>query len=371
MSSCQSTGEEMRTSARLFVVGGVSSFLLAGCGEAIAPAPKARPVRTISVQHRIIAESLTLLGHIRAQEEVNLAFRIDGRLIERMVGIGDWVEAGQIVARLEPQNEQNNLRAAEADLAVAQTALSLAIKAEAREKDLLAKGVGTRVRYTDAVHQLQTSEAQLDSAKARLRAAEDRVGYTELRANFAGPIVGKGAEAGEVVRAGQMVLQIAAEFRRDAVFDAPAKLMFLHGIPTDPIIEIALVDNLNIKVEGKIREIAQQPDPVTNTFSIKVALQNPPVAMHLGAAVRGKTSLRTEPVVEIPPSAVMEHKNEPAVWIVDPTTKTVALRTIEVVRFESSRAIVSTGLRDGEFVVVSGAQLLRPGQPVTLLQDIR
>src|ERR1700730_4010821 len=117
--------------------------VLSACGEAAPPPASIRPVRTVVVQKRIIGESIALTGHIRAQDEVNLAFRIDGKLTERLVNIGDRVTVGQLVGRLDPQNELNALRSAEADLAAAQAMLTQTQGTEGRLRELLAKGIAT------------------------------------------------------------------------------------------------------------------------------------------------------------------------------------------------------------------------------------
>src|SRR5262245_51766781 len=165
---------------------------LSACGEtAPTPAP-IRPVRTVVVHKRIIGETVALTGHIRAQDEVNLAFHIDGKLIERLVNVGDRVSVGQLVSRIDPQNELNALRSAEADLAAAEAMLTQMQGSEARLRELLHKGITTRAQYDQALQQLQTAHSQTKSAQARLRTAEDRRSYTELYADTAGAIIAKG-----------------------------------------------------------------------------------------------------------------------------------------------------------------------------------
>jgi multidrug efflux pump subunit AcrA (membrane-fusion protein) len=89
--------------------------------------------------------------------------------------------------------------------------------------------------------------------------------------------------------------------------------------------------------------------------------------MRLGATVTGGIVLSSPPVMEIPGTAVTKTDGQPAVWVVDPGTKTVALRTIRVMRVEPNSVIVADGLRDGELVVTAGVHVLRPGQKVKLL----
>jgi membrane fusion protein, multidrug efflux system len=224
--------------------------------------------------------------------------------------------------------------------------------------------------YDQAVQQLQTAQAQLDTAQARQRTAYNRLQYTELRSDVDGIVTAKGAEAGEVVRAGQMILRIAREDLKDAVFEVPAQLMMMRRLPRDPIVQIALVDNPAIKATGRVREIAPQADPTTRLFPIKVALIDPPAEMLLGASVTGAISLDSPPVMTVPITALTESDGQPAVWVVDAESSTVHLRRVEIVRFDTSRIIISQGLREGEVVVTAGVNVMHPGQKVKLLAGL-
>src|SRR5262249_22852374 len=233
-----------------------------------------RSVRAVTVERRIISEPLVLIGQIKARDEISLAFRIDGKVVERPVNLGDRITVGQLVARLDSQTEQNALQAAEADIVAAQAALVQAGKLEERQADLLKRNITSRALYDQALQQLQTAQAQLDAAQARRRTSDNRLKYTELETEFTGIVTAKGAEPGEVVRAGQMIIKVAREDRKDAVFGAPAQLALPRQIALDPVINVALVDNPNIKTTGRIREVSPQADPVTRLFSVTVGLDN-------------------------------------------------------------------------------------------------
>jgi RND family efflux transporter MFP subunit len=346
----------------------VPLLALAACNESnTAAPPPERPVRTVKVERRVVSEPIIMTGHIKPREEVNLAFRMDGKLIERRVSVGEEVSAGQVVARLESQNEANALRSAEADLTAAQASLTQAQRAEGRQRELLAKGFTTRTQYDQAQQQFQTAQAQVDSATARLQSARDRLGYTELRADVTGVVIARGAEPGEVVRAGQMIVQLARGGEKDAVFNVPAQLMMLRGVPTNPVVEIAMAENPEIKTTGTAREIATQADPATRTFPVRIALHDPPVEMRLGATVTGGIVLSSPPVIEIPSTAVTSLEGKPAVWVVDLDSKAVGLRPVQVLRVEANSVIIGEGLQNGEQVVTAGVHVLRPGQKVKLL----
>jgi membrane fusion protein, multidrug efflux system len=349
-------------------IAALAALALAGCSESNSAAPPTeRPVRTVTVERRVVSEPITMTGTIKPREEVNLAFRADGKLIERRVGGGDHVRPGQVVARLDAQNDQNSLRSAEADLLAAQASLTQSQRAEGRQRELLTKGFTTRTQYEQAQQQFQTAQAQVDSAEARLRSAQDRLNNTELKSDVVGVVIARGAEPGEVVRAGQMIVQIAKEGQKDAVFNVPAQMMMLRGVPTNPTVEVALAENPEIKTTGMAREVATQADAATRTFPVKIGLQDPPEAMRLGATVTGSIVLSSPPVMELPGTAITKADDRPAVWVVDPDKKTVSLRPIQVMRFEPNSVIVADGLRDGEIVVTAGVHVLRPGQKVKLV----
>jgi RND family efflux transporter MFP subunit len=340
--------------------------LLAGCGEqAPPPPPELRPVRVTTVAPRTGGDVVSLTGTIEAENLVSLAFRIDGRMIERKVNVGDQVVAGQVIARLDPTNEQNNLRAARAELVAAQARLTEARNNFWRQQELLRTGFTTRVRYDEAVRTQSAAESAVDAAQAQVNLAETRLGYTELVADAAGTVTQRGAEAGEVVAPGRMIVQIARENGRDAVFDVPPALK--DAAPENPLIEVVLTIDPTVRATGRVREVSPSADAVTGTFRVRVGLNDPPAALRLGSTVTGRMQMGGTGLIEVPASAMTRSEGRPAVWVVDQAAQTVALRSVEVARFDPARVLIGSGLQAGEVVVTAGVQALRPGQKVRLL----
>ena len=208
---------------RLAIPMAFALLALGACKKKAEPPPVVRPVRSVVVEKRQLGDPAVGTGHLRARDEVNLAFRIGGRIIQRKVGVGDMVEAGQTVALLDAEVERNARDSAQADLAAARAALDQSEAFERRQKQLLTDRVISPNEYDTALRQLKTTKAQLDATEARLKSAEEQLSYTELKSNAAGVITEKGAEVGEVVPAGKMVLKVAQQSGRDAVFDVPAQ----------------------------------------------------------------------------------------------------------------------------------------------------
>ena len=340
--------------------------LLVSCQrEVVAPPLDIRPVRTVTVAQRDAAVPVTLTGTMRARDEAPLAFRLSGRMIDRRVNLGDRVRPGQLVARLEPQNEQNALRSARANLAAAQGQLVNARASLQRREPLAARGAVSLAELDQARESFQTAKAQVDAAEAQVKFAQDQLGFTELRADTAGVITAVGAEPSEVVGAGRMVVTLAREGGRDAVFDVPGQLM--RSAPRDTPITVSLIDDPGVTASGRVREVAPQADPVTRTFEVKVSLEDPPETMRLGATVNGVMNTVEAPTIEIPAAALTRSNQLPAVWVVDPSNQTVALRQVEILRHGEYFVAIADGLAAGDIVVTAGVQALHPGQQVRLL----
>jgi RND family efflux transporter MFP subunit len=166
-----------------------------------------------------------------------------------------------------------------------------------------------------------------------------------------------------------MIVQVARDDGRDAVFDVPAQVMDLA--PADPEIEVALTMDAAVSAIGRVREVAPRADAVTGTFEVKVGLADPPAAMRLGSTVTGRMQVGGAGGIEVPASALTQADGQAAVWIVDPASETVAMRNIEVLRHDPARVLVAQGLETGDIVVTAGVQALRPGQKVRLLGEPR
>ncbi len=257
--------------------------LLCACQRADeAPAPEIRPVRTVTISKTDGGSTVAITGTVQAQNEINLAFRIDGRLIERTVDVGDSVKPGQLVARLDPQNEESNVQTVRAQVAGAEARLVEARSNFDRMRDLVTDAAVSRAQYEQAEAALRSAESQVDALQGQLGLALNRLGFTRLVSDVAGVVTARGPEPGEVVSPGRMVVQVAREGARDAVFDVPAQVK--DSAPKHPDIRVTLVSDPGVSALGKVREVAPRADPVTGTFAVRVRLIDPPAAMRLAGA---------------------------------------------------------------------------------------
>lgn len=344
----------------------VIALVVASCNrEEKAPPPPVRLVRTVTVEPPRQAPDLTFTGHIEPQDQAALAFRIGGRLAERLVGVGASVREGETVARLDPENELNDLRSAQAALTAAQGDLRKADNQFQRQSHLLERHITTQADFEAANQALTAARAQVNAAQARVRSAEDVVGFTTLTADAPGIVTRVGAEPSEVVTAGRMIVQLARRDGRDAVFEIPAERVrqLAPGMP----VRVALTGEGGAEAAGRVREIAPQADPVTRTFRIRVGLTDPSPAFRLGAAVSGSVRAGGGGAITIPATALTQRDQGLGVWVVDPKNLTVSLRKLDVASSDPAAAKISKGLDIGDIVVTAGAGLLREGQRVRLI----
>jgi RND family efflux transporter MFP subunit len=364
--------DTVQTNRTLKTLGGLAAALVAtavsGCTDhAAAPTVRAAFVRTEIVQPRDRQASVTLTGEIQARFRADLSFRVSGRVLARYVDVGARVQAGEVLALLDPAEQQADVDAATAAVLAAESQLRVAKATFERQTALIASGFTTRTVYDQAQEGLRTTEGVLEAAKAQLGTSKDALGYTALRAEAAGVITARNVEAGQVVQAAQPVFSLAQDGERDAVFDVYESIFF--GDLDGGRISLALVSDPGVKATGYVREVSPAIDAKSSTIRVKVAIQGPSAAMTLGSAVVGTVKAKAQQQIALPWSALMAAGSKPAVWTVDPATKAAALKPVTIGGYEAREVLIKAGLKPGERVVIDGGKLLSVGQAVTYEGD--
>lgn len=345
------------------------AVVLAGCGKkADVKEAEVRPVRTVVVDPAPVDDDRQAVGEIRARYESDLSFRVAGKVQSRTVDVGVSVKAGDVLATLDVQDYENRLRSAEADVASAEASLTEAQGTEARQSKLVKDGYTSQANYDSALRGLRAAESRLTSAKASLDLTRDQLNYTSLKADTDGVITAVGAEAGQVVNSGQMIVRLARPEQKDAVFSI-SEAAFRNTPNKMPEVSISVLSNPGLKADGVVREVSPVADPVTRTYTVKVGLKDPPESLRLGMSVVGRLKIETAPVVVLPLSAIFDQTGQPAVWMYDTRASTVSLKKVGLARFEADRAVISDGLSKGDVVVTAGVNQLREGQKVRLFES--
>lgn len=353
----------MRTAVVVLVL----AAALAACKQAAPPPEDIRPVRTLVVQPRPVEHEMVYAGEVRPRYESTLGFRVNGKILTRLVNVGDAVKKDQVLAKLDPKDlalgeasSRANVAAQEASFAVEQADLQ-------RYKDLLAQGFISRAEYDRQEWRFRSAQAQLEAVRASLRVSANQTAYAELRADHDGIVTAIEAENGQVVAAGQAVVRLAWSGETEVAASIPEDRV--QNLRTGLPVEVSLWAEDGKRVPGVIRELASSADPATRTYSMRVAVAQAPKDMRLGMTANVHIPLQGAPqLIRIPLSAYIERDGKGGVWLYDPKTSTANFREIRFGGAADNDVLVAGGLAGGDTVITAGASYLRPGQKVKPLQ---
>src|SRR3984893_17767198 len=339
---------------------------LVGCKPENVPV-ESRAVRTAVVDLKPIGDDRQAIGEVKPRYESDLSFRVAGKVLSRTVDVGVTVKQGDTLASIDTPDYQNRLRSAEADVVSAEAALVEAQASEARQAKLLKSGFTPAASYDAALHNLRSAEANLNPAKFNLDLTRDQLKYTQLKADFDGVITAVGAEAGQNVTAGQMVVKLARPDDKDGVFNI-AETALADQRNEHANVAVWPLSNPDLTIEGVVREISPIADPATRTYTVRVTLKDTPPQIRFGMSIGGRWNGSSAPAVALPLSAVFEKGGAPAVWVFDQQSSSLALKPVTVAHYEANTAVIGSGLAQGDVVVTAGVNTLREGQKVRVAE---
>ncbi|MBR0825692.1 efflux RND transporter periplasmic adaptor subunit [Bradyrhizobium manausense] len=352
--------------SRAMIVAGTlaSALAVAGCQQETKAPEAVRPVLSTVLESKQ-GDGTIAVGVVEPRYKTNLGFRVLGRLTARPAYVGDLVREGQIVGTIDSTALELAVRSAKAEVAKAEAQLATARAKEERQRTLITSDATTKQTLDNAEQARAGAEASLAHAQANLTKAIEQFGYAQIKADFDGVVTAVGAEVGQVVSPGQSVVTLARPDVREAVVDIGEEFPVPLEIGLPFTVSLQLLPA--VQVDGKIREIAPQADPVTRLRRVRVALSNPPYSFRLGATVTAKPR-EQGPMLRLPASAVLAKDGANFVWVVDQPAGTVSLQKVELVA-DRAGAHVTGGLAPGARVVTAGIHSLTPGQQVRIEQD--
>ena len=343
----------------------LAGLAVAGCDKAPAQPQAERqpvPVRVATVSFTPRQTELTLSGTVQARTLSELGFRVGGKVVQRPVEVGDYVRAGQVLARLDladlqlsVESAQSALLSATADAAKARADFSRYQQLGPNSPAYLATEYDRRASTT------QMADARVAQAIRQLALAKDQLAYGTLTADADGVITALPVQVGQVVTSGQTVASVARTAETEVVVDAPENR--LPDVRRASDVQIALWADPAHPLAGRVREIGAQADAASRTFAVKVTVLNaPPALLGLGmtASVRFVAPPST-PVAILPATALTDHDGTPAVWVFDAPKQRAVRRDVNVAGYLGDGAVaIGSGLAAGEQVVSAGAGEIDP-----------
>jgi RND family efflux transporter MFP subunit len=336
---------------------------VAGCSDKPQATPKPRLVNVVRVTVGGPSTDVGYSGEVLARYETSLSFRVPGKIVARNVEVGGIVKKGDVLARLDPEDQQLNARSAQSQLAAARSEYEQMKADLERYTDLFKKEFISKAEYDRRQSAYDVAKAKLEQAQAQFSVTKNQTGYTELSADNAGVVTAIPIEVGQVVAAGQTVMKLARMDDREVVINIPENR--LSELSAASHIDISLWADPSRTYQGKLREISPAADPVTRTYAAKISVLKADSAMRLGMTanvyLRG---VDRNFAVMLPATALFQDHGHAAVWIVDKATSQVKLVPVETGEYVENQVVVLSGLSPGDIVVRAGVHKLFAGEKV-------
>ena len=342
--------------------------LVAACSQPEPPPEPVRAVKLLTVGASELQTVQEYAGEVRAGVESRLGFRVAGKLVERPVQLGQRVQAGQVLAQIDPQDYQLSAAAARAQVAAAQTQYDLAAADYQRYGKLREQNFISGAELERRETTLKAARSSLQQAQAQAQAQGNQAQYTRLQADASGVVTGIDAEPGQVLAAGTPVVRLAHDGARDVVIAVPEdKVTRLQ--PGQPVQVRAW--STDESLPGTVREVAASADPVTRTFTVKVKI-DPASAPPLGSTVHvvpQALAAKGAQAIKLPTTALRQEGQATAVWVYEADKGTLRSQVVQVATADGNEAVIVGGLTPGMQVVSTGVHVLTPGQKVVVFQQ--
>lgn len=346
-------------------VSAVACALTACHGDAPAPASE-RTVLVQTITSGTIAEQFQFNGEVRARHEADLAFRVGGKIVARLVDAGAEVKVGTPLARLDPADLQLAQQAAKAQLAAAESDAATSKADRVRYADLLAKKFVSPAAFDAKDNAARAAAARLDQARAQAAVSGNQLGYGTLVADQSGVITAVLADVGQVVAAGQPVLRLARPEEKEVVIAVPENRV--AALRAAKEIRVGLWAAPELQLKGRLRELSPAADATTRTYAARISIVEAPPEVRLGmtAQVTFAATASDGEAIVLPLAAVVDQGQGPAVWLV--VAGKVKRQPVVVRQFREDGAVLAgggqAGVKNGDVVVVVGANRLAEGQAV-------
>jgi RND family efflux transporter MFP subunit len=354
----------------LIAVSGAAAFAAVSLrtqeASAVSDPRQEAPIVRLARAERVTGSERGFTGLIGARVQSNLGFRVPGKIVERLVNVGEQVKAGQPLMRIDETDLRLALTAKRNAVAAARASVVQLDADERRYAKLVSDGWVSRQRYDQAKAASDTAKAQLAAAEADARVAENEATYSVLVADADGTVVETLGEPGQVVSAGQPVVRLAQAGPREAVVALPERIRPAIGSTA----AASVYGGDGRRYTAHLRQLSDSADPQTRTYEARYVLGGEAAQAPLGATVTIRLVNQTsQPQVQVPLGAVLDDGDKTGVWILDRATSSVTFRPVRLVRVTSETAVVS-GLNAGDPVVSLGAHLLQEGARVRTASQI-
>ena len=357
----------------------LAAALLGACSGKEADKPKPAPTEVLVqvVKTQTVPAVFEFVGQTESSQQVEIRARVNGFLERRVYTEGAYVKAGEVMFLMDGKPFEASLKAARGELAQQQARLATARANLARVKPLVADDALAAKDLDDATGQEQAAAAAVEAAAAKVTDAQLNLGYVTITSPVAGISSFAKVQDGAYVSAANSLLTYVAkldpmrvnfslsENESLRVQEEIAKGKLVKAPNDDYGVELVLADGSTFPARGRLTFADAAFSQETGTFLLRAELPNPKGQLRPGQFVRVKVSGFTRPnSIVVPQRAVQQGPRGQFVWSVDGEGK-VTQRPVEAGDWLGDQWLVTSGLKNGERVVVDGFMRLAPGVVVS------
>ncbi len=351
------------------LISSIGVLVLGGCKEEHPVAEAPTPVRVQWVAVEAAVEARAYTGVVRARYEADLGFRVAGKIVARLVNIGDHVTKDQVLARLDPTDYRLAVESSQAELAAAKSSLAQAAAEEQRFEKLLTDRHVSPASYEQKKAAADEARGRVERAERALSTASNQVAYTELRANETGIITALPVEMGQVVAVGQLVMRLAQLTELEVVVAIPESRL------DDARASNGTVDlwaDGSRRYRAALREFSPQADPMTRTYQARFTIEAADEAVVLGMTATVRLVLKeSRAVVRLPLGAIYNDGRGASVWVVTQDGAHLRRAFVDVIEYRQNDVLIASGLNAGERAVALGAPLLDENKLIRIVEERR
>jgi len=304
-------------------------------------------------------------GTLQARYQAMLGFRVGGKIIARHVQAGERVHQGDVLMQLDCEDAELQLQVAQSDLGAARAQVFQTDAEEKRLVTLLGSQSVGQSDYDLAFTAREVARARLQAAEHRLLLAQNQRAYCDLKADADGLVTQIPTEVGQVVAAGQPVLQWIQGDELEALVSVPETML---SEIKHLRVEITFWSRPGLRIAGRLREVSPVADPASRTYDARFTLLDPPPELALGMTATVHLVSKEYLGIPIPMSAIANANGTPNVWKIASDGSLTAV-PIDIVQYESHRALVRGDLAHGDLIASAGVQRLDENCRVRVWKD--
>ena len=348
-------------------------FFLAGCSEDAdkTEAEVVRHIKHMTLKAKPVQQTRVIAGIVSPIVQSNVAFEIGGQVHQMHVSVGDRVKKGDLIAELDPQTYELNVRSAEGSLLSAEAALVDAEKKFEQQSKLYKKKYTTKTNYDTALATLEKARSNVEIQKSALAIAKRNLSKTKLRAPFDGAISEKSVEVFEEVTAGKTIVVLHTENNYQFDLSLPESLFNEVHVVYEVVVKLSFGSNEQ-PLKGIVKEVSSQAGqanafPVTINLTETVSVLRPGMSVEVTFAFSQKFTGESfnVPIAAVTPSG---EQGVSYAFVYQPEKKVVERRSVKIVNIRDNVLIIAGDVKEGEIIAVAGLSFLHDQMPVRLLE---